>query len=93
MLLTCTKKAQKVILDRVCCIYFLVQFWKDKKAIIQVLINLNSKVNIITLAYAKRPGFWTWKTDFWAQKIDGLMLKTFGMVIASFQVIDKLNKI
>ena len=40
-------------------IYYLVQFWKDKKATIQVLINLSTKVNTMTLAYAKQLGLQT----------------------------------
>ena len=40
-----------------------MQFRKNKRAIIQVLIDLGSKVNIITLAYAKQLGFWIQKTD------------------------------
>ena len=51
------KKAQKVIrLDQVPCIYYPVQFRKDQGAIIWVLIDLGSKVNTITPAYAKLLG-------------------------------------
>ena len=46
----------------------------------------------MTLAYAKQLGFQVRKTDVGAQKIDGLLLRTFGMVIAGFQVEDKLGK-
>ena len=87
------KKAQKVIvLDRVPCIYYSVQFQKDK-ATIQALINSGSKFNAITPAYAKQLGLQTQKTDVKAQKIDKSSLNTFGMVIASFQVINKLGSI
>ena len=51
-----SKKAQEVILDKVPCIHYLVQFQKDKKATIQALINLNSKANKMTPAYAKQLG-------------------------------------
>ena len=51
------KEAQGVILDRVLCIHYPVQFRKDKKAIIQALINLGSKVNAMTPAYAKQLDF------------------------------------
>ena len=43
-------------------------------------------------AYAKRLGLKTWKTNVGAQKIDGFAFKTFGMVIAEFQVENKVGK-
>ena len=46
----------------------------------------------MTLAYAKKLGFWTQKTDVGAQKIDGWSLDTSAMVIAGFQVINKLRR-
>lgn len=87
-----SKEAQKVILSRMRCIHFPVQFRKDKRATIQVLINLGSKVNAMTLAYAKQLGLQAWKTDVGAQKIDGSFLRTFRMVIVGFQVEDKFGK-
>ena len=83
---------QEVALDRVLYLYYLVQFRKNKRAIIWALINFGSEINTITLAYAKKLGLRTWKTDVGAQKIDGSSLDTLGMVIAGFQVIDKLGR-
>ena len=37
-------------------------------------------------------GFKIWKTNVKAQKIDGSTLKTFGMIIADFQVKDRVGK-
>ena len=51
-----SKEAQEVILDRVPCIDYLVQFQKDKGATIWALINSDSKVNAMTPAYAKQLG-------------------------------------
>ena len=45
----------------------------------------------MTSVYAKKLGLRTRRTDVRAQKIDGSSLDTFGMVIAGFQVIDKLG--
>ena len=87
-----SKEAYKVILDWVACIYYPMQFQKNEEATIQALINLGSKVNAMTPAYAKQLGFQVQKTDVKAQKIDGSLLPTFGMVIAGFQVEDKLGK-
>ena len=59
-----SKEAQEVIvLDWVPCIYYPVQFQQDQRATIQVLSNYGSKVNVMTLAYAKQLGFQIRKTD------------------------------
>ena len=87
------KKAPKVVLSRVLCIYYLVQFWKDEeRATIQALIDSGSEINTITLAYAKPLGFWTWKTDVGAQKINNSLLATYEIVIAAFLIKDKLGR-
>ena len=85
------KKSEEVIVNPVLYIHYPAQFWKDKK-VIRALIDFGSKVNAITLAYASKLGFQVQKTDIGAQKIDGSLLWTFGMVIAGFQVEDKLGK-
>ena len=77
------KKALKVILDRVFCIYYPKQFRKDKEAI-RGLINLGNEVNTMTPAYTKKLGLWTQKTNIRAQKIDKSLLETYEMVIAAF---------
>ena len=87
-----TQKEKEVILDWVQYIHYPVQFRKDKKATIWALINSGGEVNTITPAYAKQLGLCNQKTDVWAQKIDKLSLNTFEMVIAGFQVIDKLGR-
>ena len=81
-----------MILDRVPCINYLLQFWKNKETTIWALIDLGSKVNAMTPAYAKQLGFQVWKTDVRAQKIDSSSLQTFEMIIASFQVENKLGR-
>ena len=80
-------------LDQVSWLHYPVQFQKDKGAIIWALIDSGSEVNVMTLAYAKKLGLRTQKSDVRAQKIDGSSLKTFGMVIAGFQVINKLGRV
>ena len=49
-------------------------------------------VNAMTLGYASKLGLKVRPTDVRAQKIDGSTLKTFEMVLASFQVEDKLGR-
>ena len=46
----------------------------------------------MTPAYAKQLKLQVWKTDVGAQKIDGSLLRTFGMVIAGFEIEDKLDR-
>lgn len=55
------KETQKMILDRVFYIYYLVQFQKNK-LLIQALINSGSKIDAMTLAYAKQLDFQISKT-------------------------------
>ena len=46
----------------------------------------------MTLAHAAKLGFKARHTSVGAQKINGSTLETFGMVLASFQVEDKLGR-
>ena len=46
----------------------------------------------MTLAYAKQLGFHIQKTDIRVQKFNGSLFWTFGIVIAVFQVENKLGK-
>ena len=82
-----------MILDRVPCIHYPMQFRKDKGAIIQALIDLGSKVNAMTPAYIAKLDFKICPTNVEAQKIDSSLVKTFGMVITGFQVEDKLGRV
>ena len=51
------KEAQKlIVLDQVPCIQYPVQFQKDQGTTIWALIDLSSKVNAMTPAYAKQLG-------------------------------------
>ena len=86
-----TQEGKEMILDRVPCIHYRVQFRKDKETI-RALIDSGSEVNAMTSAYAKKLGLQTQKTNVEAQKIDGSSLDTFGILIAGFQVIDKLGR-
>ena len=60
---------------------------------IQALINFENEVNTMTPTFTAKLSFVTHKTDAGAQKINGLPLVTYGMVLASFSVQDKLEKI
>lgn len=75
---------QKVVLDWIPYIHYPVQFQKDKEATIQALIDSGSKINAMTLVYAKQVDLRVQRIDVRAQKIDGSLLRTFWMIIAGF---------
>lgn len=83
---------EAVTLERVPCIKYPVQFQKNKTNNVQALINSWSDVNTMHPNYTKKLGLAIQKTDVGAQKIDGMSLETFGMVIAGFQVQDKIGR-
>lgn len=55
--MTKASKKDNVILGKISYIYYLFYFRKDKKTEMWNLIDLGSKVNVITLAYAIKLGF------------------------------------
>ena len=80
------------VLDKIPCIHYLVQFHKDKGKDVLALLNSGSKVNAIAPAYAAHLGLQVRVTDVVVQKIDKFSLITYGMVIALFQVVNKLGR-
>ena len=80
------------ILDRIPCICYPVQFRNDKGKDVLALLDSGSKVNAMTLAYAAYLGLKVRVTDVNAQKIDRSLLAIYGMIIAAFQVLDKLGR-
>ena len=82
-------KEDDIVLDWVPCIFYPIWFKKNE---VQALINSGSKVNAITPAYASKLGLQVRQIDVGAQKINGSTFETFGMVLASFPVEDKLGR-
>ena len=89
--MTETNKEDEVTLEQVLCVYYSFHFWKDTIDV-RTPINSGSEVNIMILAYASKLGLQARHFNVGAQKIDGSTLQTFGMVLASFQVEDKLER-
>lgn len=58
----------------------------------KILLYNGSKINVINLVYAQRLGLKILKANIEAQKIYGSALEIFGMVIANFQVDDKIDR-
>lgn len=72
---------KKMALNYVFWIYYPVWFKENK---IRALINLSSKINVISLVYASKLGLKVWHTNIRAQKVNGSIFKTFKIVLASF---------
>lgn len=60
---------------------------------VKALINSSSEINTMTSAYASKLGLQARHMNVGVQKIDGSTLPMFKMVLASFQVKNKLWKI
>ena len=82
--MTEASKKDKVVLERVQCIYYPLRFYKDEKNEVRALINLGSKVNAMTPTYTAKLGLKVRYTNVRAQKIDGSNLEIFEMVLACF---------
>ena len=80
-----------VVLNWVPYICYLIWF-KKSKVQIQALINSGKKINAIISGYASKLGLKICFTDDGAQKIDDSTFKIFGIVLASFQMKDKLGR-
>lgn len=57
------------------------------------MIDLDSKVNIITLVYISKLGLKVYYTNIGAQKINNSTFEMFRIVLKSFQIEDKINRV
>ncbi len=79
------RKTEEKILEWVACIWYFITF-KDQT---DALLNLESKVNLISQAFVYQLGLNIRMTNVKAQKIDGTTLETYEMVVFTFFVSDK----
>ena len=86
-----TSKEDDVTLEQVPCVYYPLRFQKGT-ADIRALIDSGSEINAMTRAYASKLGLQVYHSNVGAQKIDGSTLQMFGIVLANFQVEDKLGR-
>ena len=84
-------KDHAIQLEKVRCIHYPICFWKDFAGI-GALLDLSSEVNAMTPAFASKLGIKVCSTNVGGQKINGSTLQTFRMVLANFQVEDKLAR-
>ena len=80
-----------ITLEQMSCIYYLLYFQKNTAGV-RALVDLDCEVNVITLAYSAKLNLKVQKTNIGAQKIDDSTFNTFEIVLANFQVKDKLNR-
>ena len=88
---TSTEATKIRVLNKISCIYYLVQFHKDKSKDILALLNSGSKINARTPTYIVHLGLQVRMTNISTQKIDKSSLTTYRMIIAAFQVVNKLG--
>ena len=87
-----SKEDDNVALARVPFIHYLLRFQKDNQNEMRAFIDSGSEVNKMTPAYALKLGFQVRRTNVGVQKIHGSILEMFGIILASFQVKDKLGQ-
>lgn len=85
--ITVASKKDNVVLEKILYTHYLIWFKINK---IKVLINSDNKVNAMTLGYTSKLGLKFCPTNIKARQINGYILETLEIVLASFQVEDKL---
>lgn len=80
MSMTKASKEDKIILEKIPCIYYPLCFCKNKKNKVQTLINSGNKVNTMNLRHIAKIDLKVRSTNIKAQKIDGSILQTSKIV-------------
>ena len=84
--------AREEALEHIPFVYYLVRFkWNTTR--VQAFIDSGSEVNAIHPTFAKQLGLPVQSTNVGMQKIDRSTLDTYGMVVTSFSIIDKRNRV
>ncbi len=78
-------------LQRVPCIWYPI--WFQESQPIRALIGSDSKINVMTPAYAAKQDLTTRKTSVGAQKIDSSPLKIHDIALARFLLQDSLRRV
>lgn len=82
--MTRAKKEDKALV-KVLYIYYPIRFKKDITNI-KVFLDLDSKINAMTLVNISKLGFRICRTDIVVQKIGKSTFAIFGIIIPSFQI-------
>ena len=73
-------------------IHHLVQIKRDTTQV-QTLINSKNEINIIYPTFTKQLGLPIQPIDVRAQKVNGTILDIYGIVVATFSVVNKINRV
>ena len=79
-------------MDQIFCIFYPMQFKKDKDKDILSLIDFGNKLNTMTLSYIAKIGLKKQKTNVDVQNFDNFSLKTYGIVVDAFDILNKLSQ-
>lgn len=90
-LVTASLGASIGLLEHVSYIWYLVQFQESQS--IRALIDSQSEINAMTLAYVAKLDLTSQKINVGAQKMDGSPLETHDMASAVFSLQDNLKKV
>ena len=59
---------------------------------VKTLFSSGNKINAINFDFVQKLDFYIWKTSIEAQNINDFILETLKIIIADFEVSDKVNK-
>ena len=90
---TMMTSTRKKTLEHIHYIHYPVWFKNTNKTQVQAVIDSRSKVNTIHPSFTKQLGLLIRQTDVGAQKIYSTTLDIYGMVIAAFAVMEKVNQV
>lgn len=74
---------------KISCIHYMIQFQEEQ---IKALLNSGNKINTISLCYIKKLGLKILQINIGAQKIASSILKIFEIMIANFQIKNKISR-
>lgn len=61
--------------------------------LVQAFIDLKSEINVMKSSFAKKLGFYIWRTEVGTNKIDNSRLETFEIVVVSSLINNKVGRL
>ena len=74
-------------------VFYILYLIQVKQYLVEVLIVLSSEVNVMNPDFTKKLGLWIYEIKVGTQKIDGLKLGIIGIIIISFLVEEKEERL
>ena len=82
---------EEVVLRKIPCIHYPVQFQKNKEQV-KALLDSRNKINAMNSDYVRKLGLNIWSINVRAQKIDSSTLETLKMLVTDFLVEHKVSR-